>query len=53
MLKNGAASPNSVDPLAPDGHPFEFTKLQNKSGMTVTFMNGGNLVIGHITAEKW
>lgn len=41
MLKNGAASPNSVDPLAPDGHPFEFTKLQNKSGMTVTFMNWG------------
>ncbi len=31
MLKNGAASPNSVDPLAPDGHPFEFTNCRIKA----------------------
>lgn len=37
MLKNDA----TVDSLAPDGHPFELTELQNNSGMTVTVMDWG------------
>ncbi|CNH17140.1 aldose 1-epimerase [Yersinia thracica] len=41
MLKNDAASPSSVDQLAPDGHPFELTELHNKAGMSVTLMDWG------------
>ncbi|CNH76356.1 aldose 1-epimerase [Yersinia intermedia] len=41
MLKNDAASPSSVDQLAPDGQPFELTELHNKTGMSVTLMDWG------------
>ncbi|CNL03438.1 aldose 1-epimerase [Yersinia mollaretii] len=41
MLKNDAASPSSVNQLAPDGQPFELTELHNKSGMSVTLMDWG------------